>query len=83
MNYTCPRCGKPVVRRRDTTAGLFSALLHFAFGSFQCEDCGKIPFSEFPAEARSQIILTSVILIISAVAVVVVSMLAFVCESLL
>jgi hypothetical protein len=82
MNYTCPRCGKPVERRRDTTSGLVSALLHFAFGSFQCENCGTIPLSEFPAEIRSRVILASALLVVSAIAVVVVSISAFVCEHL-
>lgn len=83
MTYVCPRCGSPVQRRRDTTAGLVSALLHFAFGSFQCENCGKIPLGEFPAETRSQIVLSSVFLVLGAVAVVVLSLVAFVCEHFL
>ena len=82
MNYTCPRCGKPVEQRRDTTAGLVSALLHFAFGSFQCKNCGTIPLSEFPAEVRSKVILAPVLLVVGAIAVVIVSISAFVCEHL-
>jgi len=82
MNYTCPRCGKPVERRRDTTAGLVSALLHFAFGSFQCENFGTIPLSEFPAEVRSRMIRAAAFLIVGGIAVVVVSLLSFVCEHL-
>jgi hypothetical protein len=30
------------------------ALVYAAFGSFQCETCGKIPMKEFPPEVRSK-----------------------------
>jgi DNA-directed RNA polymerase subunit RPC12/RpoP len=82
VNYTCPRCGKPVKRRLRTTSDLPSALLHFAFGSFQCENCGTIPFSEFPAEIRRKMIRGAVLLIVGAIAVVVVALLSFVYEHL-
>jgi DNA-directed RNA polymerase subunit RPC12/RpoP len=83
MNYQCPRCGKPVERRHHTTAGLVSALLHLALGRLQCESCGTIPLDEFPAETRSRITLHSTLLIISAAAVVVLSMVALMCERFL
>ena len=80
MNYLCPRCGKPVQRSIRATAGLVSALLHFALGSFQCENCGTIALSEFPADVRSRVILASALFVVGAIAVVVVSLLSFVCQ---
>ena len=80
MDYTCPRCGNPVRRSLRTTAGLVSAFLHLAIGSFVCEKCGTIPQSEFPAEVRSKAMRSSAFLIVGAIVVVLLSLLSFVCE---
>lgn len=58
MAYSCPRCGRPVQRGRSKAAGfaggIAGALIFAAFGSFQCQGCGKIPMNEFPAEVRTK-----------------------------
>jgi len=59
MAYACPRCGKPIQRGENkivglVAGGLVGALLAFAFGSFQCSGCGKIPMKEFPPEVRKK-----------------------------
>ena len=59
MEYACPRCGKPIQRGQNKVVGLVAgglvgALLAFAFGSFQCPGCGKIPMKEFPPEVRKK-----------------------------
>ena len=70
MDYSCPRCSKPVQRGRSTTAGvaggLVGALIFSAFGSFQCASCGKIPMNEFPAEVRNKARAGSATLIVGA-----------------
>jgi hypothetical protein len=43
--------------------GLVGALFYAAFGSFQCEGCGKIPGNEFPAEDRSKMRVGSLMLV--------------------
>ncbi|MBT3200826.1 MAG: hypothetical protein HN350_13025 [Phycisphaerales bacterium] len=67
MAYKCPRCGEPVQRGHSRGAqmagGLVGALFYAAFGSFQCEGCGKIPGNEFPAEDRSKMRVGSLMLV--------------------
>jgi hypothetical protein len=70
-------------RRRDTTAGLVSALVHMALGSFQCNHCGTIRLSELPVDARNHVIRSSVLLILGAFAVIVLTILVFVFEHFL
>jgi hypothetical protein len=76
MAYNCPRCGAPVKRKGSTiagaTGGLAGALLGSAFGGFECENCGKIPRKEFPPEARQKMMLSSVLMIVGAIALFVV-----------
>jgi hypothetical protein len=72
MAYNCPRCGQPVKRKGSAvagaTGGLVGALLGSAFGGFECENCGKIARKEFPPEVRQKMMLTSVLLIVGAIA---------------
>lgn len=76
MAYTCPRCGAPVKRKGSTvagaTGGLVGVLLGSAFGGFECENCGKIPRKEFPPEARQKMMLSSVLMIVGAIALFIV-----------
>jgi len=80
MNHTCPRCGKPVKRTFRTTAGSVSALLYLAAGSFQCEECGVIPLSEFPEDVRRKAQLSSALLILGAIGIIVACLLSFLYE---
>ncbi|MBN2191102.1 MAG: hypothetical protein JW728_07840 [Candidatus Aureabacteria bacterium] len=73
MAYKCPRCGKAVQRGysggAQATAGLVGALFYAAFGAFECKSCGKIARNEFPPEDRKKILLGSMLLVVSAIAV--------------
>ena len=77
MAYKCPRCGKPISRGggSGTTAmmtGMVGVLFTTAFGRFVCEDCGKIPFGEFPPEVRARMIMGSVAMIVVAIVIFVI-----------
>jgi hypothetical protein len=70
MAYQCPRCGD-VVRRGSSAgagvaAGMVGMLLFAAFSSFQCVKCGPIPRSEFPPEARTEMLVGSVAMVAGA-----------------
>ena len=71
MAYDCPRCGGPIGRGSSAGAqaagGLVGVLVAKAFGSYQCESCGKIPRKEFPPEIQKKMTTSSVIMIVSAV----------------
>jgi endogenous inhibitor of DNA gyrase (YacG/DUF329 family) len=74
MAYKCPRCGGKVSRIYDRgsqeAAGLIGLLLVAAFGPFDCKRCGSLDFGEFPASARVQMVLGSVVLLVGALALV-------------
>lgn len=76
MAYACPRCGSPVHRGRSRAAGfaggIAGALIFAAFGSFQCQKCGKIPTNEFPPDVQTKARLNSVLMIGGAVLLIVV-----------
>jgi predicted RNA-binding Zn-ribbon protein involved in translation (DUF1610 family) len=76
MAYNCPRCGEPVKRKGSNVAaaagGAVGALLGSAFGSFECANCGKIPRKEFPPEARRKMVLSSVLMVVGAIALLIV-----------
>ena len=71
MAIQCPRCGQEVQQGSNTGAviafGLVGAMLHSAFGSYECWQCGKIPREEFPPEVRSQLATKAVALVVGAV----------------
>ncbi|PLX08738.1 MAG: hypothetical protein C0596_05395 [Marinilabiliales bacterium] len=75
MANICPRCGGPVKRGYNKTAwrvgGLVALLFIAAFGSFQCEKCGKISQSEFPPDVKHRNNIMSVLMIIGAIALIV------------
>ena len=48
-------------------AGLVGALFYAAFGDFQCKGCGKIAKSEFPPEARTKMLLGSLMMLVIAI----------------
>ena len=54
------------------TAGLVGAMFYAAFGSFHCQECGKIPRSEFSAADRTSMLLGSLALVIGAILLVIV-----------
>jgi hypothetical protein len=76
MAYSCPRCGGPVKRQGSAvagaTGGMVGALLSSAFGSFECESCGKIPRKEFPEDVRQKMMLNSLLMVVGAIALFVV-----------
>jgi len=80
MDYSCPRCGKPVKRTFRTTGDSVSSLLYLAAGSFQCENCGTIPLSEFPEEVRRKARLSSALLILGAIGIIIACLLSFLYE---
>jgi hypothetical protein len=43
-----------------------------AFGAFECPNCGKIPRKEFPPEARRNMALGSVLMIVFAIVLLIV-----------
>jgi hypothetical protein len=47
--------------------GLVGAMLHSAFGSYECWQCGKIAREEFPPEVRSQLTTKAVALVAGAI----------------
>ena len=75
MAHPCPRCGDPVQRGHSKgvqmAGGLVGALFYAAFGPLECKKCGKIPISEFPANVRGKIRSTSIVMVISAIALLV------------
>jgi hypothetical protein len=70
MAYECPRCGEPVQRGVNATAGAaggaVGALIASAFGSFHCQKCGPIARREFPSDVRRKMTLQSVVLVLVA-----------------
>ena len=78
--YICPRCRKPVERGGNRAAGLIGGIIgvlfSLAISPFQCENCGPIAISEFPRYVQRRIILRSVGLALSAVALLVVIILS-------
>ena len=75
MAYKCPQCGQPVKRGHSSKAqigaGLVGVLFYAAFGSFECEGCGKITRSEFPPEVRRKMAVGSISLAIGAIVLLV------------
>ena len=75
MAHQCPHCGGPVQRGYSAgaqhAAGLAGALFYAAFSSFECKNCGKVPFRAFPPDVRSKIIVMSMFLIILAIALLI------------
>jgi hypothetical protein len=52
--------------------GLVAAMFYAAFGAMNCKTCGKIPRSEFPSEVQTRLALTTVALIVGAIALLIV-----------
>jgi hypothetical protein len=50
---------------------LVGALIYSAFGGFECPSCGKIPRREFPKEVQSQMMMSSLMMVVGAVVLVV------------
>jgi DNA-directed RNA polymerase subunit RPC12/RpoP len=72
MAYKCPHCGKDVQRGSGAiggAGGLVGMLIMAAFAGFHCPECGKVPRRDFPPEARTQMLLGSVGLIVGAIVV--------------
>lgn len=75
MANQCPRCGGDVKRNYNRTSwrvgGLVGILLVAAFGSFNCEKCGKISQSEFSPEVRNKMRGMSALMVVGAIALVI------------
>jgi len=71
MEYRCPRCGGPVKKGYSGVArvagGVMGNLFYAAFGSLQCAKCGKLARREFPQEARREMTMQTLLLVIPAV----------------
>jgi DNA-directed RNA polymerase subunit RPC12/RpoP len=71
MAIQCPRCGQEVQQGSNTGAvvagGLVGAMLHSAFSSYECWQCGKIAKEEFPPEVQSQMNSKAVVLVAGAI----------------
>jgi uncharacterized membrane protein SpoIIM required for sporulation len=48
-------------------AGLVGVLFYAAFGDFQCKSCGKIAKREFPPEARTRMMIGSLVMVVVAI----------------
>ena len=60
MEQMCPRCHEQQVTKSNTSnvarhAGLIGMLIANSAASYSCQNCGKIPLTEFPDEFQSAI----------------------------
>jgi hypothetical protein len=76
MEYTCPRCGRPVERFTDKNvheAGLVG-MFFSPFGSYVCKRCTWIKISEFPPDVRKDIYIKSVLRMIGWIILIIVGL---------